>query len=79
MKRWLLATAVAVSMLAATPGVSRASSDEEAPSHDARMDGYKEKVATDAGGTALTYICLGLMGVLCMGVLFINGKRTHLD
>jgi hypothetical protein len=79
MKRWMIAIALAAAMFAAVPSTSRASSsDEDVPTHDARLDGYATKTVLD-GGTAVTYICLGLLSVLCLGVLFINGKRTHLD
>ena len=79
--RWLLAACLAVSLTLAAPSLSRASSsdDDSTPDHDARLDGYTQKMVLDSGGTALTYFVLVLMGGLCIGVMFISGKRSHLD
>ena len=47
--------------------------------YDARLEGYENNVTLDAGGTGLTWLLLVVLGVLCIGVLFKSGKRTHLD
>jgi len=63
-----------------TPIVVLASSDEDAQPLDARLLGYKEGNAAlkDASGSALTWLlCIVLAGV-CVGVMFINSKRSHL-
>jgi hypothetical protein len=80
-KRWVLAVCLAASFSFAAPSLSRAasSSDDSTPDHDARLDGYAQNMVLDAGGTASTYVILVIMGVLCLGVMFIKGKRTHLD
>ena len=33
----------------------------------------------DASGTALTWLLLVVLGGICVGVMFMNSKRTHLD
>jgi len=80
-KRWTLAVCLAASFSFAAPSLSRASSssDDSTPDHDARLDGYAQPMVLDAGGTALTYVLLVVLGVGSVGVLFIKGKRTHLD
>jgi hypothetical protein len=73
-----MAACLAASLSICVPSVSRA--DEDAtPDHDARLDGYPSKMVLDASGTAATYIVMVLMGGLCIGAMFISGKRSHLD
>jgi hypothetical protein len=77
-KRWALALCLVAFLSAAAP--SRSFADEpEVPDHDARLDGYPATVVLNSGGTASSYIVLSLLGVLCIGSMFIKGKRTHLD
>jgi hypothetical protein len=52
---------------------------DEKKIYDARLEGYENNVTLDAGGTGLTWLLLVVLGVLCIGVLFKSGKRTHLD
>jgi hypothetical protein len=53
---------------------------EDAPEvYDARLQGYTETVQLDSGSTALTWLLLIALGVLCLGVLFKDAKRSHLD
>ena len=82
MKRRISAIFLALTFAFAIPAVSLAKNDEEAPTIDARLEGYKDgsnMALKDAGGTALTWLLLIALTGLCMGVLFINSKRTHLD
>jgi len=84
MKQRLIAILLALTFVFATvPAVSRASSsDDEAPKVDARLDGYKDGSnmgLKDASGTGLTWLLLVVLAAACVGVLFINSKRTHLD
>jgi hypothetical protein len=80
MKRQIFTILLALTFVFAVPAVSLAASDEEGPKIDARLEGYKDPAALkDAGGTALTWLLLLVLTGMCMGVLFMNSKRTHLD
>jgi hypothetical protein len=82
MKKRLIAVVLGVTLaLAAAPSMSFAASDDEAPSHDARLDGYKDgsMALKDASGTGLTWLLLIVLAAMCVGVMFINSKRSHLD
>ena len=81
-KRWAIAACLVMLFTLAAPTRTFASAaDEEVPTHDARLDGYAppQNLVLDVGGTALMYVLLALLGALCIGVLFIKTKRTHLD
>jgi hypothetical protein len=73
-----MAACLAASFTVCAPSISRAD-DDATPDHDARLDGYPTKMVLDANGTAITYILMVLMGGLCIGAMFISGKRSHLD
>jgi hypothetical protein len=51
---------------------------EEREIVDARLEGYDKNVSIE-GGTALTWLMFIFLGAICMGVMFKNAKRTHLD
>jgi len=76
-KRILLGFGLIVMILASTP--TRALADDEPDIYDARLEGYAQKVQLDAGSTALTWLVLIVLGVLTVGVLFKDAKRSHLD
>ena len=78
--RYAIALLLAVTLFAATPAVSHAasSSDDDEEVVDGRLYGYPKKV--DLGSsTALQWVLLMILGVVCIGPLFMNAKRTHLD
>lgn len=45
---------------------------------DARLEGYPQNVTLD-GGSFLAWLTFGVVGVICIGVMFKNARRTHLD
>jgi hypothetical protein len=47
--------------------------------YDGRLEGYGKQVTLDGGSTALAWLLLILLGAICLGVLFKNARRTHLD
>jgi hypothetical protein len=79
-KRLVLGLCLAAA-LAAVPATARASSsDDEAPTvYDARIQGYSQNVQLDSGSTALSWLLLCALGVVCLGVTFKDAKRSHLD
>jgi hypothetical protein len=46
---------------------------------DARLEGYKDPVFLDAGGTGGTITFFLILMLITVGVMFINAKRSHLD
>jgi hypothetical protein len=78
-RRWAIAGCLAASLSVIAPAMTLASDDDSALTHDARLDGYPQNMVLDASGTATTYIVMCLLGGLGIGVMFIKGKRTHLD
>lgn len=68
-------------------GVSSAQAqDEDLPPHDVRVYGYQlgdnkvgPQVIAKPRGTSSAWALLALVGVVCVGVTFKAGKRTHLD
>ena len=47
--------------------------------YDGRLEGYGKQVTLDTGSTALTWMLLIFLGLICLGVLFKNARRSHLD
>lgn len=64
--------------LALSGSTAHAQDEEELP--DARLMGYTgaNKPAL-GGGSALSYVLVGFLGVITVGVLFKNARRSHLD
>lgn len=64
-----------------------ARADDEAPKvYDGRLEAFQSgpngaprNVTLQSGGTSLTYFLLVGCGVICIGVMFKNARRTHLD
>ena len=78
--RYAIALLLAATLLAATPAISHAasSSDDDEEVVDGRLYGYEKKV--DLGSsTALQWVLLMILGVVCIAPLFMSAKRTHLD
>ena len=60
-----------------TPSMAWAADDEKLP--EARIQNYTKVVSLPEGGTALTWLLLILLTVICLSAMFKNAKRTHLD
>jgi hypothetical protein len=57
-----------------------AMADDSTPkSYDGRLDDYAQPVTLDSSGTALTYFLFVGLGVIAVGALFKNARRSHLD
>jgi hypothetical protein len=78
LRRWAaaLAFACAAAVMSAAPALAQ----EEAPKHDARLDGYSaSSVAIPNDSTALIWLLFIFLGVVALASLFKDAKRTHLD
>lgn len=73
-----LAIVFALSIIYIMPLSARAAEEEKGPL-DARLENYPQKVTLEEGGTALTWIILLVLTALCVGVMFKNANRSHLD
>jgi hypothetical protein len=79
LKRWMLAAALALVLVASAPVHASSSDDEESTPPDARLSGYDKNVVLDSSTTALTWVLLIVLTIVTLGVLFKDAKRTHLD
>jgi len=72
---WLMALSVLAPVLG---GASVARADDDAKSHDARLEGYSGKPVFDAdAGVGTYYLLIALLMVLGLSVLFKDAKRSH--
>jgi len=77
MKHRLLSIGLAVLMMLLSP--LGALAQEEIKYYDARLEGYPSGVTLELGSTALTWLLFVFLSVVCIGVMFKNARRTHLD
>lgn len=77
MKSPLLAWLLGLLLTLGTPALSYGQDDEI--KYDARLDTYAENVKMEASSTALTWLLLVGLGIVCFAVLFKDARRTHLD
>lgn len=76
----LAAAAIGVSALACGPGHALASNNSDEDEHfDARVQGYDPTAEVKGASGALQWMMLISAAVVCVGVLFKDAKRTHLD
>jgi hypothetical protein len=59
--------------------LSAMADDAAAKSYDGRLDNYPQTVTLDNSGTALTYFLFVGLGLIGLGALFKNARRSHLD
>jgi len=60
-----------------SPAMALAADDDKMP--DARIQNFTKPVGLPDGSNALTWLFLILLTGICLGALFKNAKRTHLD
>jgi hypothetical protein len=60
-----------------SPAMALAADEDKMP--DARIQNFSKPVSLPEGGTALTWLLLIFLTVICLAALFKNAKRTHLD
>jgi hypothetical protein len=70
-----------LAVLAAPASVlaQRGGQDEQSKIVDARLEGYDQSVTLDEGGVGLVWMVFILLAVICLGALFKDARRTHLD
>jgi hypothetical protein len=78
MSKRLLALLIVALSVSLAP-VSAMADDSAPKSYDGRLDNYGRQVTLDSGGTALCYFLFAGLGVIALGGMFRNARRTHLD
>jgi hypothetical protein len=78
MKRTLLSMLLAGASVLAFPASSLAQEPEE-KIYDARLEGYGSNLTLENSSTALMWLLLVVLTAACVGVMFKNARRTHLD
>jgi len=87
MKHSLRSSLALVTLLAVVASPARGDEEEIGDKPDARLMGYTAVPGSKSGtavletsaSTALTYIMFFMLAGLCVGVMFKNPKRSHLD
>jgi hypothetical protein len=79
LRDWMSRLSVAVVLVWTMLSAPVLAADAEDKVVDARLEGYGRSVTLDGGSTALTWMLLILLGALCVGVMFKNANRSHLD
>jgi hypothetical protein len=80
MRNRLIGCVMAFAVVALCPLVALAQDQPKTIAlYDGRLEGYGKQVTLDAGSTALTWMLLIFLGLICLGVLFKNARRSHLD
>ena len=69
--------ALLISGVLAFPTAARA--DDEDITHDARTEGYPNKVQVTKASVALVWLAFLFLSVVSMAAIFKDAKRTHLD
>jgi hypothetical protein len=78
-KRFAIALCLSLTLLASTPARSIAREDPDAVHYDARVQGFNPDVELKSGGTGMMWVVMILLGVICVAVIFMDAKRSHLD
>jgi hypothetical protein len=75
----MLALALSLCATAAMPHTASAADDDEPDHFDARIQGYTPTVEAKSSGVGLVWVVVVMLGAGCVGVMFMNPKRSHLD
>ena len=67
------------SVLCCSPHSALASSDEDVEHYDARVQGYDPNVELKSWGVGACWVVMIMMAAGCVGVIFKDSKRSHLD
>jgi hypothetical protein len=84
LRTWL-ATLACVVALAGVPcgagglGTRTAGAQELEIEHDARLEGYTDKMVLDTGNNAMLWLGFGVLAAVTLLGLFKDAKRSHLD
>ncbi|HEY1629490.1 MAG TPA: hypothetical protein VGF52_06505 [Tepidisphaeraceae bacterium] len=78
MKQKLLGFLFAAMIMLMCPAMLLAQ-EEDSKLYDARLENYGSNVTLENSSTALLWLLLIVLGAVCVGVMFKNAKRTHLD
>jgi len=78
-RRYLAGILLGVSVLFCSPHTASASSDEDVEHYDARVQAYDPNVELKSWGVGGCWVMLIFMAVGCVGVIFKDSKRSHLD
>ena len=73
------ALALMLSVLLPALAPSPAGAQEDEVKRDARLEGYSGNVSVENQSTALIWLLFAFLGVVALGALFKDAKRTHLD
>jgi hypothetical protein len=76
-RAWLACLVLGIGVMLVPVGARAADDDEERI--EARIQMYPKSVTTEKGSTALTWMLLFFLAIICVSVMFKNAKRTHLD
>ena len=81
MKQRLIQAGFALMATLATPLslLAQRGGDEEREIVDGRLEGYASNVTLEGGSTGLTWVVFIILTIICLGGLFKDAKRTHLD
>ncbi|HMB95696.1 MAG TPA: hypothetical protein VKK61_06620, partial [Tepidisphaeraceae bacterium] len=77
-QKWLTFLFVAMGILF-NPLFALAAEDVDEKLYDARLENYGGNVTLENSSTALIWLLLVVLAAVCVGVMFKNAKRTHLD
>ena len=75
---YVLCTAATL-IIVFSPAMALAQDEENSKVYDARLEGYPSNVTLDSSSTALLWLLMIVLAAMCVGVMFKNARRTHLD
>lgn len=79
MKQRLLRRIILTCLAVLISPMTAMAQDEGPAYYDARLEGYPTNVTLDLSSTGLTWLLFIFLSIVCIGVMFKNARRTHLD